>query len=193
MAAVGFRRSFGKGHFCVFAGSRASRRVPLPSIIHNSRKKSRANRLRGGISHKNAFRLAGSETTAAGGRMINFGKTAFIAVFRANRKFSSVNLGQTPVCSSGRGRKTQASAYSSEKRLCRFSGKQEVIERSCGTYACLLATGEKQINNFFRLYVENRPALHGLHFSFVAGRSFPSSVSSADSFPSRGKPFFIPV
>ena len=53
--------------------------------------------------------------------------------------------------------------------------------------------GEKQINNFFRLYVENRPALHGLHFSFVAGRSFPSSVSSADSFPSGGKPFFIPV
>ncbi len=55
------------------------------------------------------------------------------------------------------------------------------------------ATGEKQINNFLRLYVENRPALHGLHFSFVAEQIFPSSVSSADSFPSGGKPFMTSV
>ena len=30
--------------------------------------------------------------------------------------------------------------FSLEKRLCRFSGKQEVFERSCGTNSCLLGS-----------------------------------------------------
>ena len=122
------------------------------------------------------------------GRHINFGKTALTAVFRANRKCSGDLVGHTPVCSSGRGRNSASERIFFGKTALPFfgqTGSSRAVLRDNRLFAGT-ATGEKQINNFFRLYVENRPALHGLHFSFVAGRSFPSSVSSADSFPSRG-------
>ena len=49
------------------------------------------------------------------------------------------------------------------------------------------------MNDFFRLYVETRPALHGLHFSFVVEQIFPSSGSFGPTFPSRGKALYVPT
>ena len=97
--------------------------------------------------------------------------------FWANRKFSSVNLGQAPVYSSGSGRKTQASSVERQ----RFSGT---------------ATGEKWTNVYFRLSVEDNcrdsvptapsravlaPPLHTPYRGAFAGRQKPNPADCSNT------------
>ena len=155
MAAGRTRRSFGKGQISEYLRGPAPRAGSLSLLLYIIREKNQEQ-----IASEGAFHTKTSSTS----RRERADRCRWQMKFLfENRRLTAI-LGKQevferlyrtpPVCSSGSGRKTQASAYSSEKRLCRFSGKQAVPERFCGTYACLLATGEKWTNDFFRLSVE---------------------------------------